>query len=1109
MKNFLQYFFAAAAASVALALPALADNMATVAITPATGVVTLTPHWAIGSGLAGFHLMTQDVSLGGGANQFYSIIGANIPAGGNVLAFNHYIAASGAATPSNDIGSKLTPNAYSALTSSSPDVGYGAVNFYTIHHTVSADYFTTIIPGSGTSSAVTDLKPMSGPGGPSTLGASGYFSLTFAATDLGYGADYFYYLRTDSVTGFARFGIMNPALLGTSTDEFNLGRTGYTMMTYTGTDVGFGVNLMYYLRLDPITGFTILGTLNPLSGATADVANLGSVYSNLDFVVGDVGFGANNFYATGAINPTGQTVSFAAQINRAISGGSFTVAPSASSALPVTLTVVPGSVGAASISGPVGGVFTVTPTAPGLITLQATQAGQAAPAVPAFEYNMLRQSFTITGAAIPVITNSSLSAAANVNSPFTYTIAASGSPTSYTASPLPLGLSIASGTGVISGTPSATGVINVILGATNVNGTGNATLVITVAPAGVAPIITNTPLTVGGTVGTSFSYAIVASGLPVSYSATPLPPGLVLTPATGIISGIPTTVGITPVLLGATNGVGTGNATLTIGVAAAGVAPIIVNNPLAAAGTVGTPFGYTISASGVPTSFTASPLPAGLSLVSSTGVITGTPTAAGITTVYMTASNISGTGTATLVITVASAGVAPVFASNTPTAAGTTGAPFSYVITAATSGLPTTYTAAPLPAGLTIVGATGVITGIPTTAGTTVVNLTAQNAAGISTATLTVTVAPAAIQPVITSPGTASGTAGSPFPPYLIVSTGLPTSYSATGLPAGLTLNPLTGAITGIATTAGLYPVVLSATNSAGTTTITLTITVLPIATVTPPPYSRIVNFSLRALSGPGAQSLVMGFIVQGTGKDLLVRGIGPTLAAFGVTGYLVAPGLTLYSGNTLISSNSGWGTNASGASQAAVISSTELQVGAFALPAGSLDAALLATLNQGAYTAIVLGANGATGVALAEVYDTDAVIGPKLINVSARMSVGTGNDALLAGFVIAGNTPKTVLVRGVGPTLAAFGVTGFMTTPQITVFQNGTALATNLGWGTGTTSAAQLSAAAAQVGAFPLPLGSADSALLITLPPGLYSVQLSGGSASTGIALIEIYDVM
>jgi hypothetical protein len=368
-----------------------ADDMASIAIDPVTGAVTVAPRWTIGGSLAGFHYMAQDLSLGGGPSQFYSIKGTTIPSGGDITAFMHYIPSSGASAAHADIGSKLTPDSYSALTSADPDVGYGPINFYLIHHKSSGDYFTTIVPSSGTASAVTDLKPMSGPGGPATLGGSGYFGLTFAAVNLGYGLDYFYYLRTDQVSGFTKFGILDPALLGTSTDEFDLGVAGFNALEYAGPDLGFGPNKMFYLRLDPVTGYTILGTLHPLTGQTADIANLGSVYSTLTFVPGDLTYGADDFYTSGTVNTSRQSVSFAAIAGRAITAGPFTVSPSASSGLPITLTVVTGS---ATISAPSAGVFTVTPTAPGLITLQAAQAGQISPT--AFEYNMLRQSFTVT-----------------------------------------------------------------------------------------------------------------------------------------------------------------------------------------------------------------------------------------------------------------------------------------------------------------------------------------------------------------------------------------------------------------------------------------------------------------------------------------------------------------------------------------------------------------------------------------------------------------------------------------------------------------------------------------------------------------------------------------
>lgn len=408
-------------------LPLRADNVATLAITPATGAVTLVPRWTIGSNLVGLHHMAQDLSLGGGANQFYSIKGTTIPAGGDIAAFTRYIAASGAATNHTDIGSKLTPNSYSALTSADGDVGYGPVNFYFIHHKSTGDYFTTIVPGSATASAVTDLKPMSGPGGPATLGATGYFGLTFAAANLGYGLNQFYYLRTDPASGYTKFGSLQPALLGTSADRFDLGVGGHKALAFTGSDVGFGTDKMYYLRLDPLTGFTIFGTLHPVSGRASDVANLGSVYSTLTFTAGDLGFGSGRFYTAGTINTDWQSISFAAIDDRAMSAGSFTVNPSASSGLALGLSVVAGSTGSATISGPVAGVFTVTPTAPGRITLQAKQDGQTAPV--AYATNMLRQSFTVTGTdGRAVVTTQPQGTSSVVGSAVTLTVTASGTP---------------------------------------------------------------------------------------------------------------------------------------------------------------------------------------------------------------------------------------------------------------------------------------------------------------------------------------------------------------------------------------------------------------------------------------------------------------------------------------------------------------------------------------------------------------------------------------------------------------------------------------------------------------------------------------------------------
>ena len=652
---------------------------------------------------------------------------------------------------------------------------------------------------------------------------------------------------------------------------------------------------------------------------------------------------------------------------------------------------------------------------------------------------------------------------------------------------------------------AAVGNTVVTLSATNaVPLTGTGPLTITIAAAGVAPVV-NSPITAGGTVGTPFSYLITASSSPTSYSTTALPAGLTLSGAT--ISGTPlaAAVGITVVTLSATNAVPlTGTATLTLTIAAAFVPPFvsapIITSSTTAPGTVGTPFvTYFIAATGTPLSYSASDLPPGLSLNTMFGTMNGTPSVAGTFVVPISATNTGGTGTATLTITIAPAGIAPVITSPL-TAVGTVGTPFVTYLIAAT-GLPTSYGATGLPVGLAVNSLTGAINGTPTTAGTSVVMLSATNSTGTGNATLTITVASAAIAPIITSPITASGTVGTPFVTYLIAATGLPTSYGATGLPAGLTVNSLTGAINGTPTTAGTSVVSLKATNTTGTSTATLTIVIAPAAS------SRIVNFSARALSGPGDQTLILGFVVAGDDKDLLVRGIGPGLVQFSVNNELADPMLTLYGPSGMIASNDDWQTTGPGQANAALVAATAARVGAFALANGSKDSALLAKFNNGAHTSTMLRPASTTGVALTEIYDTDVTTGPRLINVSARMNVTAGEGVLIAGFAIAGNVPKTVLVRGVGPTLSAFGVASVLADPTIAVYSGRTQVATNDNWGTGTSTAAQLSSAAARVGAFALTAGSKDAVLLLTLQPGTYTVQVTGVGNTAGVALVEVYD--
>lgn len=265
---------------------------------------------------------------------------------------------------------------------------------------------------------------------------------------------------------------------------------------------------------------------------------------------------------------------------------------------------------------------------------------------------------------------------------------------------------------------------------------------------------------------------------------------------------------------------------------------------------------------------------------------------------------------------------------------------------------------------------------------------------------------------------------------------------------------------------------------------------------------SRLTNLSVRSLAGADANALVVGFVVAGgASKTLLARGIGPALASFGVTGAAQDPVLTLFAGATSLATNDDWST-AANATQIAAAAAT---LGAFPLAGGSRDAVLLQALRSGSYTTRI-SSKGSEGVALAEVYDASVGEPARLVNVSALTRAGTGPAVLIAGFVIAGDSPKRVLLRAIGPSLASFGVTGALADPQLAVFQQGAAspLQRNDDWG-GTT---ELAAAFAATGAFTLPVGSRDAALLLTLAPGVYTAQVSGIGTTTGTALVEVYEV-
>lgn len=268
---------------------------------------------------------------------------------------------------------------------------------------------------------------------------------------------------------------------------------------------------------------------------------------------------------------------------------------------------------------------------------------------------------------------------------------------------------------------------------------------------------------------------------------------------------------------------------------------------------------------------------------------------------------------------------------------------------------------------------------------------------------------------------------------------------------------------------------------------------------------ARLTNLSARGQVGAGDDVLIVGFVLRGQGsKPVLLRGIGPTLGAeFGVEGALATPELRLFGvgrDGTTTDTNQAWG---GGADLVQAFAS----VGAFPLPADSKDSALLETLSSGLFTAHVTGANGSSGIALAELYDVAPTVGsPALVNLSARANVGPAGGALIAGFVVTGTTSESVLVRGVGPSLGTlFGLRRALGASHVALFDSqGNQIMADDDW----EADPEVPDACDRVGAFQLPHGSHDSTLLVTLKPGAYTVQVTGRAGATGVGLAEIYEV-
>lgn len=275
-------------------------------------------------------------------------------------------------------------------------------------------------------------------------------------------------------------------------------------------------------------------------------------------------------------------------------------------------------------------------------------------------------------------------------------------------------------------------------------------------------------------------------------------------------------------------------------------------------------------------------------------------------------------------------------------------------------------------------------------------------------------------------------------------------------------------------------------------------------------PGKPLVNLSTRGFVNTEANRMIAGFVLtpgSSPSKTVLIRAAGPALETLGVTGFLLDPFLELIGDSGTIGTNDDW----EDFSDQSALAAASQAVGAFAFPAGSKDAAYLVDLPNGRYTAQITGVDATTGVSIVEVYDvSQGIDDPRMVNISTRLEVRTGNELAIPGFIIEGDRPKVLLVRAVGPTLGSLinDPSVVLQDPQLTVVDSeANEILTNDDWGQFPEQAA-LQAATTAVGAFNLNNGSKDSAALVVLEPGAYTIKVVGADGGTGLALVEVYEV-
>jgi hypothetical protein len=269
-------------------------------------------------------------------------------------------------------------------------------------------------------------------------------------------------------------------------------------------------------------------------------------------------------------------------------------------------------------------------------------------------------------------------------------------------------------------------------------------------------------------------------------------------------------------------------------------------------------------------------------------------------------------------------------------------------------------------------------------------------------------------------------------------------------------------------------------------------------------------NISTRSFVQTGEHVMIGGFIVQGSGpKSVIIRAIGPELAQYGISDALANPKLELYNGTgALIGTNDDWQTTIIGG----VITSNQVSdiQNSGHVPTAASESAIIADLQPGNYTAIVRGVINLNGVALVEVYDLDSDASSSLGNISTRSFVQTGEHVMIGGFIVQGSGPKSVIIRAIGPELAQYGISDALANPKLELYNGtGALIGTNDDWQTTIIGGVITSNQVSDIqNSGHVPTAASESAIIADLQPGNYTAIVRGVSNTTGVALVDVYDL-